>query len=59
MPDQAGWKVQGYAQVNLAAGRGVALREFVLAPPHGRADDLAYVDGEAIGVVEAKKEGET
>src|SRR5213596_4124952 len=55
----AGWVVQDYAQVNLSAGRGVAVREFVLASPHGRADYLLYVDGEAVGVVEAKKEGET
>src|SRR5207244_10236063 len=36
----AGWVVQDYARVNLAAARGVAVREFVLAPPHGRADYL-------------------
>ncbi len=45
--------------MNLAAARGVAVREFVLKPPHGRADYLLFVDGEAVGVVEAKKEGET
>jgi type I restriction enzyme, R subunit len=55
----AGWAVQGYSKVNLQASRGVAVREFVLAPPHGRADYLLYVDGEAVGVVEAKKAGET
>ncbi len=55
----AGWSVQDYSAVNLSAGRGVAVREFVLAPPHGRADYLLYVDGQAAGVIEAKKEGET
>jgi type I restriction enzyme, R subunit len=55
----AGWSVQNYAEANLGAARGVALREFVLRPPHGRADYLLYVDGAAAGVIEAKKEGET
>lgn len=53
----AGWAVQDARAVNLGAARGVAVREFVLKPPHGRADYLLYVDGEAVGVVEAKKEG--
>ena len=55
----AGWVVQDTARVNLSAGLGVAVREFVMAPPHGRADYLLFVDGRAVGVVEAKKEGET
>ncbi len=55
----AGWIVQDYARANLSAAKGVALREFVLKQPHGRADYLLFVDGEAAGVVEAKKEGET
>jgi type I restriction enzyme, R subunit len=55
----AGWAVQDARAVNLGAARGVAVREFVLAPPHGRVDYLLYVDGEAAGVLEAKKEGET
>ncbi len=38
---------------------GVAVREFVMKPPHGRADYLLFVDGAAAGVIEAKKEGET
>ena len=55
----AGWVVQGYGAVNLSAARGVAVREFVLAPGHGRADYLLFVDGAAVGALEAKKEGET
>ena len=55
----AGWVVQDYARVNLSAARGVAVREFVLKAPHGGADYLLFVDGEAVGVAEAKKEGET
>ncbi len=55
----AGWVVQGYGSVNLSAARGVAVREFVLAPGHGRADYLLFIDGAAVGALEAKKEGET
>ncbi len=55
----AGWAVQDADRVNLSASRGIAVREFVLEPPHGKVDYLLYVDGAAVGVVEAKKEGET
>src|SRR5919202_475684 len=48
----AGWAVQRYGAVNLSAGRGVAVREFVLAPGHGRADYLLFVDGSAVGALE-------
>lgn len=56
---KAGWAVQDAAKVNLSAGRGVAVREFVLDAPHGRADYLLFVDGKAVGVIEAKKAGTT
>jgi len=55
----AGWTVQDASRANLSAARGVAVREFVLKSPHGRADYLLFVDGAAAGVVEAKKEGQT
>jgi type I restriction enzyme R subunit len=55
----AGWVVQSREDVNLAAGRGVAIREFPMRPGFGEADYLLYVDGQALGVVEAKKEGST
>jgi type I restriction enzyme, R subunit len=55
----AGWAVQDARAVNLSAAQGVAVREFVMKPPHGRADYLLFVDGAAVGVIEAKKEGET
>jgi type I restriction enzyme R subunit len=53
----AGWLIQNRDGVNIEAGRGVAIREFPLAPGHGFADYLLYVDGYAAGVIEAKKEG--
>jgi len=59
MLDAAGWSVQHAGRVNLMASRGVAIREFILKPGHGRADYLLFVDGAAVGVVEAKKEGAT
>ncbi|HKT31010.1 MAG TPA: type I restriction-modification enzyme R subunit C-terminal domain-containing protein [Gammaproteobacteria bacterium] len=55
----AGWMVVDRDQVNVHADRGVAVREFSLKPSHGEADYLLYVDGQAAGVIEAKKEGQT
>src|SRR5204862_2805496 len=55
----AGWQVQDATAANLLAGRGVAVREFKLNPGHGYADYLLYVDGRAVGVIEAKREGDT
>jgi hypothetical protein len=40
-----GWKVRYAKDANVHAGRGVAIREFVLAPGHVRVDYLCYVDG--------------
>lgn len=53
----AGWVVQDYRKVDRSAARGVAIREFPLNLGHGRADYLLFVDGEAAGVLEAKKAG--
>jgi len=53
----AGWTVQSRAEMNLYAGRGVAVREFPLET--GEADYLLFVDRKAVGVVEAKPEGVT
>jgi type I restriction enzyme R subunit len=54
---QAGWIIQNLDQLNVSAGQGIAVREFPLSM--GRADYLLVVDGEAVGVVEAKKAGTT
>lgn len=53
----AGWVVQSYRDMNIGAGNGLAVTEFPGA--HGEADYLLYVDGKAIGVVEAKPVGHT
>lgn len=55
--EAAGWVVQDKAQVNLYAGQGVAVRELVMAPGHGRADYALFLDRRAVGVIEAKPEG--
>jgi len=55
----AGWIVQDRDEMNLSAGRGVAVREFKLTTGHGFADYLLFVDGKAVGVLEAKPEGHT
>jgi len=55
----AGWAVQNYSAVNLTASKGVAVREFVMKPPHGRADYLLFLDGRAAGAIEAKPAGTT
>jgi type I restriction enzyme R subunit len=53
----AGWIVQDRAAMNLAAGPGVAVREFPMAAGHGFADYLLFVNGKAVGVLEAKPAG--
>ena len=52
---QCGWIVQDRAEINLGAGRGVAVREFPLKT--GFADYLLFVDRRPIGAIEAKAAG--
>ncbi|HEX5423086.1 MAG TPA: type I restriction-modification enzyme R subunit C-terminal domain-containing protein [Candidatus Acidoferrales bacterium] len=56
---EAGWSVVDSNEANIHASQGVAIREFPLKSRHGFADYLLYVDGQAAGVIEAKKEGVT
>jgi type I restriction enzyme, R subunit len=55
----AGWLIQSQAALNLAAGTGVAVREFALDKGHGRVDYLLFLNGQPAGVIEAKPEGTT
>ena len=55
----SGWAIQNKDQIALGVSRGVAVREFQMATGHGFADYLLFVDREPVGVVEAKKAGET
>src|SRR3954470_13997083 len=43
--------------MNLYASQGVAVREFIMATGHGRADYLLFVDQKAVGAIEAKPSG--
>lgn len=54
---QAGWLVQYREDMNLTASNGIAVREFKLEKGHGYVDYLLFVDGHALGVVEAKPAG--
>lgn len=54
---ESGWIVQDRDDMNLTAGDGVAVREFKLEKGHGFVDFLLFVDGYAVGVVEAKPAG--
>src|SRR5712692_1959028 len=57
--EAAGWIVQSVKDLNLAAGRGVAVREVQLKSGHGKADYILYVDFGAVGAIEAKQQGLT
>jgi len=53
--DEAGWIIQSRDEVNLAAGRGIAVREFRTG--QGPVDYLLYGDRKAVGTLEAKRDG--
>ncbi|MEI8312171.1 MAG: restriction endonuclease subunit R, partial [Verrucomicrobiota bacterium] len=53
----SGWIVQDRDDMDLTAGRGIAIREFVMKSGFGSADYLLYLDRKAVGAVEAKAEG--
>src|SRR5687768_46340 len=55
--EAAGWVIQNRDTMNLAAASGVAVREFKMASGHGFADYLLFVNGKAVGVLEAKPAG--
>lgn len=52
--EQAGWVLQDMKQLNLSAGLGVAVREF--STDTGPADYMLFVNRQAVGVIEAKKD---
>lgn len=55
----AGWVVPNREEMNLSVAQGIAVREFKLKRGHGYADYLLFVDGKAVGVLEAKAPGHT
>ena len=56
---QAGWYVCDRKDVDLVNHVGNAVREVIMDQGHGRADYLLYVDGDVVGVIEAKPVGTT
>jgi len=53
----AGWEIQDFSNIDITSSTGVAVREFPVET--GDADYLLFVDGQAVGVVEAKPVGTT
>lgn len=51
---QSGWIIQGMNRLNLAVSLGVAVREFPTST--GEVDYALFIDGQPVGVVEAKRE---
>ncbi|MFZ4543413.1 MAG: DEAD/DEAH box helicase family protein, partial [Saprospiraceae bacterium] len=51
-----GWLIQSVKKVNLNAGLGIAVKEYLTDV--GPADYVLFVDGKPCGVIEAKKEDE-
>ena len=56
--EAAGWQIQNYAEHNTAVAFGVAVREYPLRADQ-KADYLLFINGVAVGVIEAKPEGTT
>lgn len=54
---QRGWIIQNYKQLDLSAGRGIALREVRLK--QGCCDYLLLIDRKPVFIIEAKKAGVT
>ncbi|WP_243217798.1 type I restriction-modification enzyme R subunit C-terminal domain-containing protein [Methylobacter sp. S3L5C] len=52
--ERAGWTIQDMKQINLGAGQGVAVREY--PTDTGPADYVLFVNREAVGVIEAKRD---
>src|SRR6266700_1983200 len=55
---ECSWTIQNRNTINLSAARGIAIREALLKD-RDEVDYLLFVDGKAIGTVEAKSEGYT
>ena len=51
---QSGWIVQDMREMNINASLGVAVREFPTST--GEVDYALFVDGDPVGVIEAKRE---
>ena len=57
--EKAGWKIQHYGKANPRSSKGVAVEYFQMGQGVGEADYVLFVNGKAVGIIEAKKPGET
>lgn len=55
----AGWLIQPFKSADVFASKGVAVEYFEMGWGVGEADYVLFINGEAVGIIEAKKEGET
>lgn len=56
---KAGWKIQHFKHANVNDAKGVAVEFFSMSKDVGEADYVLFVNGQAVGIIEAKKPGET
>lgn len=54
---KAGWDIQHYKSANIHAFKGVAVEFFEMGKV-GQADYTLFINGQPVGIIEAKKEGE-
>ena len=52
--EQAGWRVQSMGKIDFGAGTGIAVREY--PTDVGPADYVLFIEGQAVGVIEAKRD---
>lgn len=57
--ERTGWVIQHFKTASVVGSKGVAVEFFPMGWGVGEADYVLFVNGEAVGIVEAKKEGET
>jgi len=57
--EKAGWKIESYKTANPHVAKGVAIEYFQISKEIGEADYVLFVNGEAVGIIEAKKIGST
>lgn len=59
MLEKAGWVVQHSKTANVRGAKGIAVEFFQMGKGVGEADYVLFVNGQACGIIEAKKEGES
>ena len=57
--EKAGWNIQNTKTANVHSSKGVAVEFFNMGHGVGETDYVLFVNGVAVGIIEAKKEGET